>query len=153
MDERVVQALQTDRVVDITTIGRKTGLPRRIEIGLVHLEDMIVISGNPGRPRSWYANLLANPGFTLQVKGSAQADLQARATPIRDPDQRRAVFTRARRHGPLSAGRSRDGCRGMGRQGALGESGPAGEPGQRLARPRHPLWNQRSLTVIDTARP
>ena len=108
MDEQVAQALQTDRVIDITTLGRKTGLPRRIEIGLLNLGDMIVISGHPGRPRSWYANLLANPNFTLHVKGSAQADLQARATPIRDADQRRAVFIRA-----AAMGRYRRGETGM----------------------------------------
>ena len=32
MDERVQQALQQDRVIDITTIGRKSGRPRRKEI-------------------------------------------------------------------------------------------------------------------------
>jgi deazaflavin-dependent oxidoreductase (nitroreductase family) len=95
MDELVVEALRNDRVIDITTLGRKTGLPRRIEIGLVNLGDMFVISGHPGRPRSWYANLLANPKFTLHVKGTAQADLQAKATPIRDTHRRRAVFIQA----------------------------------------------------------
>jgi len=32
MDEQVQQALEQDGVIDITTRGRKTGHPRRIEI-------------------------------------------------------------------------------------------------------------------------
>jgi hypothetical protein len=31
MDERVRQALASDRTIDITTTGRSSGLPRRIE--------------------------------------------------------------------------------------------------------------------------
>ena len=93
MDEQVLAALRTDRIIDITTTGRKTGQPRRIEIGLLSLADGFYISGRPGRPRSWYANLRAHPDFTLHLKRSLQRDLAARATPITAPDERRAVFT------------------------------------------------------------
>jgi len=52
MDGRIAQALAADRVVDITTTGRKTGQPRRIEIWLWTLErGGYAISGRPGRPR------------------------------------------------------------------------------------------------------
>jgi hypothetical protein len=30
--------------------------------------------GQPGRPRSWYANFLANPAFTFHLKDSIQAE-------------------------------------------------------------------------------
>jgi hypothetical protein len=33
MDDAVLQALNTDRLIDITTIGRTTGQSHRIEIG------------------------------------------------------------------------------------------------------------------------
>jgi hypothetical protein len=49
------------------------------------------LTGSPGK-RDWYANLLANPGFTLHLKQSVRADLVARATPILDSDRRRAIF-------------------------------------------------------------
>ena len=94
VDDEVASALQNDRVVDITTTGRKSGLPRRIEIVLAHLGDMMVISGTPGRPRSWYANLLAHPEFTVHLKRSVQADLPARAIPVRDMAERRVIMTR-----------------------------------------------------------
>ena len=93
MDEEVVKALRTDRIIDITTVGRKTGQPRRIEIGLVALKDSFFLSGRPGRPRSWYANLRAHPDFTVHLKRSLQRDLPTRATPITDPAERRAIFT------------------------------------------------------------
>ena len=88
MNERVRDALARDRTIDITTIGRNSGLPRRIETWFYRVDDQIYLTGSPGR-RDWYANLLANPGFT-----SVAADLPARATPITDPDERRATFER-----------------------------------------------------------
>ena len=56
MDDTIRKALDTDRLVDITTIGRKTGQPHRIEIGFHWIEDDLFICGTPG-PRGWLANL------------------------------------------------------------------------------------------------
>jgi deazaflavin-dependent oxidoreductase (nitroreductase family) len=93
MNERVRDALARDRTIDITTIGRNSGLPRRIETWFYRVDDQIYLTGSPGR-RDWYANLLANPSFTFHLKQSVAADLPARATPITDPDERRATFER-----------------------------------------------------------
>ena len=92
LDERIQRALDHDRTIDITTTGRKSGRPRRIEIWFYRANGRVYLSGSPGR-RSWYANLLANPKFTFHLKGSLQADLPARATPVSDPVERRAIFT------------------------------------------------------------
>jgi deazaflavin-dependent oxidoreductase (nitroreductase family) len=92
LNEKVRQALEHDRTIDITTIGRKSGKPRRIEIWFYRADGRIFLSGGPGR-RSWYANLLANPEFTFHLKRSLRADLPARANPITDPDERRNLFT------------------------------------------------------------
>src|SRR5215212_3067457 len=91
MDERVRSALANDRTIDITTIGRASGLPRRIETWFYRVDDQIYLTGSPGR-RDWYANLLANPDFTFHLKQSIVADLSARATPITDREERRAIF-------------------------------------------------------------
>jgi deazaflavin-dependent oxidoreductase (nitroreductase family) len=93
MDERVRQALANDRTIDITTTGRSSGLPRRIETWFYRVDDQIYLTGAPGR-RDWYANLLANPDFTFHLKQSVAADLPARAAPITDPAERRAIFDR-----------------------------------------------------------
>jgi deazaflavin-dependent oxidoreductase (nitroreductase family) len=93
MDERVHQALANDRTIDITTTGRNSGLPRRIETWFYRVGDQIYLTGSPGR-RDWYANLLANPDLTFHLKQSVAADLPARAAPITDPEERRAIFQR-----------------------------------------------------------
>ena len=92
MDESIRAALTLDMVVDITTTGRSTGQPRRIEIWAHCVDGRVLITGSPGR-RSWYANLVAEPSFTFHLKGGTTADLPARAIPITGEDQRRAVFT------------------------------------------------------------
>ena len=100
MEESTARALHNDRTIDITTTGRKSGTPRRIEIALVSLGDRLVISGSPGRPRGWYANLRANPEFTIHLKKGVHADLSARATPVLDEAERRAIMLEMTRHDP-----------------------------------------------------
>lgn len=92
MNEKVKQALAQDRVIDITTIGRKTGQPHRIEIWFHNVNGRIFITGLPGR-RSWYANLLAYPQFTFHLKESVQVDLPARAVPVTDEVQRQKILS------------------------------------------------------------
>jgi deazaflavin-dependent oxidoreductase (nitroreductase family) len=92
MDERVQDALQRDRTIDITTRGRKTGQLRRTEIWFHNIDGHLYITGTPGR-RDWYANLLAHPEFTFHLKQSVHADLPARAAPILDAAKRRAIIT------------------------------------------------------------
>jgi deazaflavin-dependent oxidoreductase (nitroreductase family) len=92
MSPDVAHALKHDNLVDITTIGRKSGKPHRIEIAFHNFEDGLYISGIPGR-RDWYANLVAHPEFTMHVKQSAHADLPAQATPITDEPTRRRILT------------------------------------------------------------
>jgi deazaflavin-dependent oxidoreductase (nitroreductase family) len=90
MDERIQRALENDRTIDITTTGRQSGQPRRIEIWFYRYDGRVFLSGSPGT-RDWYANLVANPEFTFHLKGSAEADLPAVAHPITDEAQRREV--------------------------------------------------------------
>jgi len=87
-------ALQTDMTIDITTTGRKSGEPRRIEIWFLNIDDEIYITGTPS-PRDWLANLAANPDFTFHLKESVTADLPAHATVVRDVAERRRVFEAA----------------------------------------------------------
>jgi len=48
MDEAIERALENNRTIDITTIGRKSGEPRRIEIWMHHFDGRTYISGSPG---------------------------------------------------------------------------------------------------------
>ena len=92
MNEGISDALRKDMVVDITTIGRKSGERRRIEIWAHSLEGRVLITGSPGK-RSWYANMLADPSVTLHLKGDVRIDLPATARAVTDPAERRKLLT------------------------------------------------------------
>ena len=90
-DDAIAAALASERTIDITTTGRKTGKDRRIEIWFHNLDGRIFITGMPGT-RGWYANVLADPRFTFHLKESVEADLPATARAVRDDDERRVVL-------------------------------------------------------------
>lgn len=94
MDANITKALEKGGVVDITTTGRASGLPRRIEIFFHQLDGDYFITGRPGRKRDWMANLIANPEFTLHLKHGVTADLPAVATEVTDRDERETAIFR-----------------------------------------------------------
>ncbi len=81
------------RIIDITTTGRRTGRPRRIEIFFYRVHGRFYLNSGLLRPPSWYANLLSDPSLTVHLKHGVRADLPAHARPVTDPDERRTVFT------------------------------------------------------------
>ena len=82
-----------NRTIDITTTGRRSGEPRRIEIVFYRFDDEIYLSGIPGpKTRDWLANLAAQPSFTFHLKHGIVADLPATATVIVDPVERQRVL-------------------------------------------------------------
>ncbi len=93
-DPAIAEALQRDLTIDITTTGRRSGQPRRIEIWFLNVEGRIFITGTPGR-RDWMANLSANPRFTFHLKESVTADLEAEARVVEDEPTRRLVLEHA----------------------------------------------------------
>jgi len=94
MDPAITQALATGQVIDITTTGRRTGEPRRIEIVFHNIDGRIYITGMPRADsvRAWLRNLEGDPRLTFHLKGEVRADLPATARIITDPAERRAIF-------------------------------------------------------------
>lgn len=99
MDEAVRRALAItpassarERTVDITTIGSKTGRPRRIEVWFYRVDGEIYLTTMPAH-RAWYGNIVANPDFTFHLTHGVRADLAATGTPVRDEATRRRVFS------------------------------------------------------------
>ena len=90
-------ALGTDMTIDVTTAGRRSGRPCRIEIWFLNVDDRIFITGTPG-PRDWYANLLADGSMTFHLKESMRVDLAAVAQPVLDEPTRRLVFEHPSAH-------------------------------------------------------
>ncbi|HJZ37667.1 MAG TPA: nitroreductase/quinone reductase family protein [Solirubrobacterales bacterium] len=98
MDPNVAKALEIDRgssarerTVDITTIGRRSGEPRRIETWFHRVDGTVYLTGTPG-PRGWAANLEAEPAFTFHLKNGVEADLPAHTTQIVDEAERRRIL-------------------------------------------------------------
>jgi deazaflavin-dependent oxidoreductase (nitroreductase family) len=91
--DAIAAALRRGGVIDITTTGRRSGRPRRIEIVFFSFEDRLYISGLPGR-RGWLANLRADPRLTLHLKRGIEADLQGHARIITDEAERRLLLER-----------------------------------------------------------
>jgi deazaflavin-dependent oxidoreductase (nitroreductase family) len=82
-----------DRTIDITTTGRRSGEPRRIEICFYRVDDSIYLSGVPGpRTRDWLTNLDAHPRFVFHLKHGVVADLPAVAEVVTDAAERRRVL-------------------------------------------------------------
>jgi deazaflavin-dependent oxidoreductase (nitroreductase family) len=96
MNDDVRAALSRGGTIDITTTGRQSGLPRRIEIVFHRIDGGIWISGMPSpRKRAWIANLEADPHLTFHLKGPiAVADLPATARVVDDDTERRHVLER-----------------------------------------------------------
>ena len=92
MNESIRRALEEDRVIDVTTLGRSSGEPRCIEIWFFRVRGRIYLTGAPGRARDWYRNLLAHPRFTFHLKQSARADLPATAVPIVERGERETIL-------------------------------------------------------------
>jgi deazaflavin-dependent oxidoreductase (nitroreductase family) len=96
MDD-VRHELGDDPTIDITTTGRRSGQPRRIEIWMLDVDGRFFITGTPGR-RDWLANLVEQPAFVVHLKRRAHLDLPARATVVSDPATRRLVLEHLNAH-------------------------------------------------------
>ena len=99
MDDQIRTALSRGGRIDITTTGRTSGRPRRIEIVFHRIDGRMWISGIPSsRRRSWLANLAADPRMIVHLKGPiAVADLPATARIVDDPTERRTILERVAR--------------------------------------------------------
>ena len=99
--------LREDPTVDITTTGRRSGQPRRIEIWMLDIDGRFFITGTPGR-RDWLANLMAEPRLTVHLKQLAHVDLSAHAHTVEDePTRRRSPRAPHRALVPIANARRR----------------------------------------------
>ena len=95
MDARVKEALDRGGIADITTTGRKTGLPRRVEIYFHQFDGEYYLTGRPGFKRDWEANIKAHPEFTLNLKRGVTADVPVIGETEADPEKRGVIIFRA----------------------------------------------------------
>ena len=93
-------ALDRGGIIDITTTGRRSGEPRRIEIVFHNVDGRIVISGMPmrDRTRAWIHNLEADPSLTVHLKQGISADLAGTARVVTDEAERRHLLVHVARN-------------------------------------------------------
>jgi deazaflavin-dependent oxidoreductase (nitroreductase family) len=98
MNDATRTALARGGIIDLTTTGRRSGEPRRIEIVFHVIDGRIVVSGMPRREkRAWLANIEANPRVTVHLKRDVVADLPGGARVVTDESERRALLAHVAR--------------------------------------------------------
>ena len=99
MDEDTRIALHRSQVIDLTTTGRRTGEPRRVEIFLHDQDGLLFITGMPraDQTRAWIHNITADPDVIVHLKRGATADLPATARVVTDARERRPLIEAAAR--------------------------------------------------------
>lgn len=97
VDENIFNALHRAQVIDLTTTGRRSGQPRKIEIFLHDEDGLLFISGMPraDRTRDWIHNIEADPHVVVHLKQSLVADIPATARVVTDPAERRPLIAAA----------------------------------------------------------
>jgi deazaflavin-dependent oxidoreductase (nitroreductase family) len=99
LSEATRAALNHSQIIDLTTTGRRTHRPRRIEIFLHNDHGQLFITGMPraDRTRDWIYNIQADPHVIVHVKQSVVVDVPATARVVTDPDERRPLIEAAAR--------------------------------------------------------
>ena len=99
VSESIRAALHHSQIIDLTTTGRRSDQPRRIEIFLHYENDQLFITGMPraDRTRDWIHNIKADPHVVIHLKQSAVVDVNATARVVTDPDERRPYIEAAAR--------------------------------------------------------
>jgi deazaflavin-dependent oxidoreductase (nitroreductase family) len=97
-----IQDVAGVQVLHLTTIGRRTGLPREIEIWFVVCRDRFYLFAETGEAAAWIKNIRSNPEVTLHIgerQFSAMARVLDRDTDRELWDQVAALATRKYRWG------------------------------------------------------
>lgn len=77
MDWLSIQEFADRKVLYLTTIGRRTGLPREIEIWFVVYRDCFYLFAETGEAAAWVKNIRRNPEVSVRI-GERQIGAKAR---------------------------------------------------------------------------
>lgn len=82
-------------VMLLTTVGRKSGLPRTGGVSFMQVGDRYVSFAGWGVRANWYQNVRAHPEVIIQV---GRRRMRATARPVEDPERRRELMLMMQRH-------------------------------------------------------
>jgi deazaflavin-dependent oxidoreductase (nitroreductase family) len=77
-------------VADLTTVGRKTGLPRTVELRLTYLNGNFYASSSRVEGKHWCQNMIANPAVEISARGRK---LSCVAKQVTDDSFRRRILS------------------------------------------------------------
>ena len=77
-------------VADLTTIGRKSGRPRKVELRFICYRGCFYASSSRVSGKHWCQNILKNPAVELSIKGERSSCI---ATQVTDDQLRRQILT------------------------------------------------------------
>ena len=77
-------------VADLITIGRKTGVPRTVELRFLYLNGTFYATSSKIRGKHWCQNMIKNPAVEITVKGET---LSCTARQITDEALRKEILT------------------------------------------------------------
>jgi deazaflavin-dependent oxidoreductase (nitroreductase family) len=80
----------TSVIADLTTIGRKSGQPRTVELRFIYYQGCFYATSSRVAGKHWCQNLIANPSVEINTKGTRRA---CTATQVRDENLKRRVLT------------------------------------------------------------
>ena len=63
-----LEGLRRERVLYLTTVGRKSGLPRTIEIWFVVLQERLYILAEHGFKAHWVRNIRVHPEVLIRIR-------------------------------------------------------------------------------------
>ena len=90
---RVGRSFSGMPVVELTTIGRKTGQPRTSMLTSPYQEGdrtyIVASRGGDDHNPAWFLNLANNPEVTVSIRGGAAQKMRAE---VADPDERARVW-------------------------------------------------------------
>jgi deazaflavin-dependent oxidoreductase (nitroreductase family) len=67
-------------IADLTTIGRKTGQPRTVELRLVYHNGSYYASSSKVNGKHWCQNMIKNPAVTITVMGKTLSCIARQVT-------------------------------------------------------------------------
>lgn len=88
-------------VLLLTTIGRKSGLPRVTPLQYEEIDGVYYIGSARGTRSDWFRNIQANPCVELQIR---ERHLQGTAEPVCDPQRMADFFAVRLKRSPLFIG-------------------------------------------------
>ena len=77
-------------VADLTTIGRRTGEPRTVELRFLYLNGNFYATSSRVQGKHWCQNMIKNPAVEIRIKGERLSCIAKQAT---DETLRKQILT------------------------------------------------------------